>query len=362
MFEQRKPRVAVHWAGSPTSGGPAKIAAKLLQSDLAEDFDLFPLHQTAAAGPFNLQLVASWIRALREQDVDLVHVSGLGNEGFHAALASWVAGRRTLVVVHGTVRDLRMPGSRLRNSIVAHLLEPLTLLMADRVGTVSKHASTRRFLAPFKRKLSTPLLNGTEVLRNPGDPPVDRGDLGISPDAVVAISVGRMSLEKGFGTLAEAMAAAQRELRDCGFHLVLVGTGPDEPAIRHLYDGVADMVTFTGAREDVPALLRMSDMFCLPSFHENLSVAILEAMSAGVCIIASDIPGNREAIGNAGSVVPVGDPHALGRSLVEHTRSALMRSEMGQRAKERHLNLFTSEAMVDRYRTTYRETMRLDAK
>jgi glycosyltransferase involved in cell wall biosynthesis len=354
-----KPRIAIHWAGDPTSGGPARLAQQLLTSDVAQEFELLPLHQERpAAGP-NIGLVAQFLRQLKVSEVDLVQVSGLGNEGFHAALAARLARRPVLLVIHGTVRDLAAPKNKLRNAIVARVLEPMTLRMASRIVTVAAHPMERSFLRRHAPKLGTPIVNGT--------PPRDaisaaasarlRSHLGLADDDIVCVNVGRLSLEKGHRHLADAVKDRAAELRAAKFRLLLAGEGPDAEDIRVLYEPVGDIVRFLGVRTDVEVLLRVADMFCFPTLHENMSLALLEAMAHGLAIVATDIPGNREALGPAGLMVPPADPVALGTAITTLTLNPEERSRLGLMARERQASLFTLAGMLDKYRSIYRETI-----
>lgn len=107
------------------------------------------------------------------------------------------------------------------------------------------------------------------------------------------IAIGRLSPEKGFGTLIEAIA----RLRAAGVaaHLRLVGDGPERAALAALIDRLAlgDQVTLVGELPPaaVREALRTADIFCLPSFSEGLPVSIMEAMAAGVPVVTTWIAG-----------------------------------------------------------------------
>jgi glycosyltransferase involved in cell wall biosynthesis len=119
-----------------------------------------------------------------------------------------------------------------------------------------------------------------------------RKALGLPEDALVIGHVGRFLWAKNHPFLLEVAAALfQREPRA---RLLLVGDGRDEAAIRALArtSGIADRVTFTGARSDVPRLLKGAmDVFIFPSRYEGLGMAVIEAQTAGLpCVVASTVP------------------------------------------------------------------------
>jgi glycosyltransferase involved in cell wall biosynthesis len=111
--------------------------------------------------------------------------------------------------------------------------------------------------------------------------------------AVTVMALGRLSAEKGFAVLIDAIAALRAE--GVAVRLKLVGDGPLRGALaaqaQHL--GIADAVEFAGERvpEDVARDLRAADIFCLPSFSEGLPVSIMEAMAIGVPVVTTWISG-----------------------------------------------------------------------
>lgn len=129
------------------------------------------------------------------------------------------------------------------------------------------------------------------------------------------VFVGRLTRQKGVHTLVEAAARCRTpELR-----LLLVGDGPErrslERAVRRR--GLAGRVRMTGFRphREIPAVLRHADLLCLPSHYEELGSVLLEAMQAGVPIVASDTGGIPDAVGPAARLVAPGDPGALAAAI-----------------------------------------------
>ena len=164
-----KPVVVQHSFGAPGSGGPVGALERILDSDLTKDYEFVRMHQDGATGSIDLRRLRVWATLLKETQPDLVHVRGLGNEGFHGALAARLAGcPRILVSVHGTARDLTGPASLKRRAIVTGL-EPATLWMATHVTTVCESAARRGFVRRHAAKFVGPIVNGVEIpARIPG--------------------------------------------------------------------------------------------------------------------------------------------------------------------------------------------------
>jgi glycosyltransferase involved in cell wall biosynthesis len=118
--------------------------------------------------------------------------------------------------------------------------------------------------------------------------------------------------------------------------------------------GIQDRVKFLGDRGDVPSLLAASDVFVLASNFEMFAISILEAMRAGLPVIASDVGGNREAIvdGETGFLVACSSVTALAEALNRVLDNPSLRQRMGRAARQRYTELF-------RFATQERRTLRV---
>ncbi|MBW3653432.1 MAG: glycosyltransferase, partial [Actinobacteria bacterium] len=101
-----------------------------------------------------------------------------------------------------------------------------------------------------------------------------------------------------------------------------------------------------GFRRDPERLLAAADIFVLPSEREGLSFAVLEAMGHGLAMVVCDGPGNPEAVGEAGIVVPAGDVGALAAALAALARDPARRAVLADAARERVAAQFTRERML----------------
>ncbi len=167
-----------------------------------------------------------------------------------------------------------------------------------------------------------------------------RERLGLPGDGVLLGCVANLRPVKGHDVLLRAFAAM-----DTGpARLALAGTGELEGALRRRSGelGVADRVHFLGSRGDVPALLSAFDLVVSASLSEGLSNAILEAMAAGLPVVATAVGGNPELVvpGETGELVPAEDPPALARALAGLVADREGRERRGRegraRAEARH--------------------------
>jgi glycosyltransferase involved in cell wall biosynthesis len=127
--------------------------------------------------------------------------------------------------------------------------------------------------------------------------------------------------------------------------------------------GIEANVQFMGERDAVPALLSAADFGILSSWEEGFSNVILEAMSAGLPMIVTNVGGNAEAVLNeeTGLVVPPRDPGALGDAVLRFARDPDLRGRLGRGGRLRVKQEFSIEQCVDSHNCLYEELLaRLD--
>lgn len=161
-----------------------------------------------------------------------------------------------------------------------------------------------------------------------------RENVGAGPNDILFTFVGRLGPVKGLDVLCEAVGLIGE---DVNLRVAIIGPGD-----RHQFDSHLtrpDRITFAGPVEhhDLAGLLKASDAFVLPSRWEGLPIVILEAMAAGLPVVATDVGGVAEAVedGVTGIVVPAEDPDALALALERLAQSPQQRAEMGHNARQR---------------------------
>ena len=146
-----------------------------------------------------------------------------------------------------------------------------------------------------------------------------------------------------------------------GSRLVVVGDGSERPALEALVAGlgVGDRVDLLGWDDRARDLLPTFDVYLLPSRIEALPVTVMEAMQAGVPVVATDVGSVREAIddGETGVVVPVGDVDAIVGALIGLRDDPARRRAMGERARAVGLERFDCDAAVRRWEALYDEVL-----
>ncbi len=166
---------------------------------------------------------------------------------------------------------------------------------------------------------------------------------------LLLLFVGRLVVEKNVEVLIRALARLPAELRPI---TLIAGDGPLRGALESASRSadLEDTVRFLGERDDVSQLMQAADLFVLPSREEGLSNVILEAMGAGLPVIASAVGGNPELVddGRSGLLFANDDDAALAGALARALRDEGLRQRLGREARARAERDYSTTAMVAR--------------
>jgi glycosyltransferase involved in cell wall biosynthesis len=171
-------------------------------------------------------------------------------------------------------------------------------------------------------------------------------ELNIPSSGFILGSLGRLTPQKGYDVLINALAAIPWQ----DLHVVIAGTGEQKDALLSLasHQRVGDRVHLVGYRRDVPYFLKAIDLYVHPSRYEGMPIAVLEAMAAGCPIVASGVDGIRELIedGVHGWLVPPEEPARLGRTILRAMQQPGERLQRGEAARARARDHFNVDEMI----------------
>jgi glycosyltransferase involved in cell wall biosynthesis len=245
-----------------------------------------------------------------------------------------------------------------RRMLLTNFLYPL--LFNAEVG-VSKHVVSnlnRRWLSRLLKHDAVLLYNGIDTTRFANPLHVENKaslGLGIPNDAFVIGTIGRLREEKGYDILLEAARGVVQQLDRIYF--VIVGDGELKSSLitKAINLQIEEHVVFTGPREDVEFLLSGMDMFVCSSLWEGFSTAVLEAMAAGVPILATDIPGNRELIkpGINGWLVPARDANALTNTILTICKHSNQQRQLFGIHAQQDVQLYSMESIAEQHSRYY---------
>jgi glycosyltransferase involved in cell wall biosynthesis len=208
--------------------------------------------------------------------------------------------------------------------------------------------------------------NGIEPYATPVPKPRAQilDELGLPGNARLIGAVGRLWPQKGYKDLIWA-AELLKVVRD-DTHLVIIGDGPQYAQLLRWRDNlqIADRVHFLGHRDDVPALLPHLTCFWLGSAYEGQSNAVMEAMNAGIPVIATDIPGNRDLVvpEETGFLFPVGDRATLARLTHRLLDDPTLAQRLSEASQRRMREQFSVDQMVQRHAALYERILAGDSR
>ncbi|MDT7538081.1 MAG: hypothetical protein QOI82_1666 [Actinomycetota bacterium] len=171
-------------------------------------------------------------------------------------------------------------------------------------------------------------------------------------EPVQLLCVGNLIAYKGHSNLLAALAQLRSPV-----HLDIAGEGPERDRLQLAAEQRGLDVSLLGARRDVAVLLQSADVFVLPSLEEGMSNALMEAMAAGLPIVATDVGGNREVLGDTGVLCRAGDPADLARTLQGLLDDPEGARAMGCTARRRAEERFRVDAFAEAHVTLYRRLL-----
>jgi len=253
-------------------------------------------------------------------------------------------------------RTGRLKGSFLPDRLVARLV--------DRVIAVSEAA--RAFLVgvkgyPADRVVVVPNGRDLSVFAPGRHRERVRKALGLDAHAPVVLVVGRLEAQKGHAYLLEGWPEVVGELPDA--RLLVVGDGSLRGSLeaRAAALGLGPTVTFTGFRDDVPALLDAADVVALPSLYEGMPLTAIEAAAMARPVVATAVDGTPEVVRHdvTGLLVPPADPRALAAALRALLRDPARARRLGERARGWALERFDLARHVEATAAVYRAAARV---
>lgn len=283
------------------------------------------------------------LRLLRHQEIQILHA-----HLFHANLLGATVGKLAGVpAIIATRHNVNIGGSH-REQVYrwsSRLCDAVVAISAE-----VQRVQLQRSRTPSSRVTLIP--NGVQVdtFVDADQRAVDAlaDEWHIAPHTPVIGTLARLHEQKGHVYLLDAVARLRRELPT--IKVLVVGDGalrrPLEAQSQDL--GLSDAVIFTGTRREVPEILALLDVFVLPSLWEGLPIALLEAMAAGLPVVATPVGGVPEVVvdGATGLLVPPRDPEALANAILALLRQPDLRCRMGSAGQARVRERFSIERMI----------------
>ena len=296
------------------------------------------------------------VKFLQDSKIDIVHTHLL-----YANILGSMAARLAKVPVVCTLHSTRLEKGRRQHRLLSRIENFCLWNFADRILAVGeKVAAVHR--RNYPGRTVNVISNGIPKPKFPSAQERERLRREITGDgsSSVVITVGRFTGAKGYEDMIEAFHILRE--RAPNPKLMMVGSGPNVETIKSQIEDLdlEQSVILTGEREDVPRLLALSDVFASSSHREGLPLAVLEAMMAGLPVVATsvgDIP--NVVTKETGVVVPPHHPELLAEALEDLLKNPQKRQAMGQAAYRRAMNEFSMDAWMKKHLALYREVLAL---
>jgi len=293
---------------------------------------------------------------LKKNNWDILHANS-SKAGVVMALASRLANpapAKTFYTAHGWVFEEKLPfpikrfylflewlGSRGRTGTIVLSKKEKTIAL-EKLGI----ASGQIHLIPhgLSERDAPKFLNREEARR----------ELGISAGAFLLGTIANFYPTKALDVLIQY--ANEPELRQKNFEMAIIGDGPERKKLEDMIEASAEKDRFKlfFTIPDAGRLLRAFDIFVLPSRKEGLPFVILESLLAGLPIIATDVGGVKEAVGDAGIIVPPDDSSALAQALAEAIENENLREQLAENSRLRAAEIIRQgELMIEKTWTAY---------
>ncbi|MCC6454119.1 MAG: glycosyltransferase [Caldilineaceae bacterium] len=388
-FTTRQPRVEAQYRTLPTANHPARICLftdslepsglgehmLLLAEQLKERHTLWFVCPPGASGERFLQRAAQlgittlplavcgddrpafeqFRDFLEKEAIDLVHVhAGIGWEGHQGIYAAHFAHVPVIVRTEHLPYLLTDPDEqRDYAKMIAYVDQVITVSERSRKSYIEQGVDANRVRA---------IANGVRRFSNVpiADRSALRQSLGLPENAYVVITVGRLTEQKAHTDLLAAIPQVLRQQPQALF--VWLGDGPLKATLRDEINanGLSKQVLMLGTRKDVALFMQAADLLVMPSLFEGMPLVLLEAMTAGLPIVATRVGGNSEVIEDQvhGCLVPPANPPVLAHAIVDALAHPEQTERWRKAAQLRFESSFTVERMANAMDDLYRRLLR----
>lgn len=282
---------------------------------------------------------------VKENNIDIIHTHNQG-PNFYGSIAGFMS---RIPVIH-TKHGQNDPRNKKRI-----ILDKISSFFTDKIVCVSDDAKRICYeqIGIPKRKLDV-ILNGVDSRRYK---PLQKKRKLFDSEKIIIGNVARLAVEKDQFTLLRAAKIVLETYRNIQF--VLVGDGDQRSKLEALANsiGIQQWVTFLGMRNDIEEIVPEMDVFVLSSTTEGVSLTLLEAMSCGIPIIATNVGGNAEVVIDKanGFITPARDERAIAEKMIKLIDDPGLRLRMGKAGRERVLEHFSIRSAAQKYFDHYRK-------
>lgn len=334
-------RFALHLVSFFERGGKNQLIERATENGISAE-------AINSRGPFDPFLISRICQIIRDRKIKLLCVHGY-KANILGRSAAWLAGIPVIAISRGWTGE----SPKIK---IYEVLDKLFLRFADHVIAVSEGQRSKIISYGVDRRKVSVIHNSINLNNIARTAYNDiRAELGISPNAMLVISAGRLSPEKNYAGMIEVARVVAAKAGS--FHFAVFGEGAlrEDLEARAKLAGLGQKFHFPGFRSNLQSILMAADIFMLPSFTEGLPNVVLEAFAARRPVVATAVGGTPEVVedGVSGYLVQPHEVEKMADCLIRLADSPTLRETMGMKGYERVKEHFTFESQTAQYEELY---------
>jgi MMP 1-O-methyltransferase len=311
-------------------------------------------HRIDLKDGFSINSLLSLYRIARKGSYDIIHAH-MGRTGIYAKLVGVLTRKPVIVTEHLVAHDhswIKNPLKR-RLHLLAHIISNKMTRLIIAVSKEARDAYIERQGISPDKIITIHNFVDTDIVASEDEVNAIRRELEIDKDCLIVGFLGRLDWRKGLKTIIDAAEG----LKGVKFLIVGDGNARDDLIAEIKRKGIDKDFILTGLRQDVPVLMKAMDIFVFPSHaaYESFGIAVIEAMSAGIPVIASDIGPVREIIndGDNGILIPKKDPVALRSAIKRLIKDRGLMRRLGEEGRRTILERFSLKKGIKKIEGVY---------
>lgn len=309
--------------------GQEGLLAKRLREAGVKTFPIASLQRDVAVGA-DFKSYFELYRLFKKEKPDVVHLNSSKAGGVGALAARMSGVPKIIFTSHGLAWD---EDRNIFAKMFIYLASQLTFALCHSVITISEdtHRRAHGSVLIYNGRAPVPLLARAEA----------RATLMLPTEGLTVGANGELTRNKGYRYLLDAVKLVKSPAT-----FVIVSDGEERVALEQRIARESLPVRLAGFVPDAARLLAAFDIFVMPSVKEGLPYVLIEAGHAGLPVVASDIPGITDVIGDVGLLVPAKDPTSLAQALEKLLSDPALRQTLGKKLQERIQKEFSLDRMV----------------
>lgn len=332
---KEKPKILITFAEGGRNGGPYLSHLRIVESELKNKYNFVPLYVPRIRKLLSPIGMYKFVKKIKTESPDIVHCAGLQIGGFLCVLACKLAKVKNIIIaIHGSNNeslDLTVSSKK-----IIKVIEEKTLQLSSMYYGVSQYVISWDHVKKYKDKCYGVIFNlpHEKVIKDYKYQSI-RKEFNISKTDIIIVSTGRITYEKGYDVLADALLKIDIKPE---VKVLIVGEGNYLTGMKDKLKIMVEksQVYFLGYRQNVANILSESDIFVLCTLHETLSNSTIEAGKQGLPSVVSNIGGIPEIIVDRynGILIPINNSVEVANALKELIDNEKLRNTMGKNAKK----------------------------